>query len=124
MKYFQPHEFACKCGCGRGYNEMSAELLERLDEARERAGIPFVLSSAFRCPAHNRAVGGVSDSAHTKGMAVDIVCRNSQTRFAILKALLDAGFHRIELAPTWLHVDVDPDKTQDVAFYQPGGQYR
>ena len=41
----------------------------------------------------------------------------------MLAALMDAGFRRIELAPTWLHVDNDPDKPQDVAFYQHGGKY-
>ena len=28
-----------------------------------------------------------------------------------------------ELAPTWIHVDNDPDKPRDVAFYQHGGKY-
>ena len=40
-----------------------------------------------------------------------------------VRALLEAGFRRVELAPTWLHVDVDADKPHDVAFYQTGGKY-
>jgi len=124
MRHFQTQEFLCRCGCGQGLEHMDRELLDKLEEARQRAGIPFVLTSAFRCEAHNRAVGGVDDSAHTKGMAVDIRCRDSRSRFVMLRALMGAGFHRIELAPTWLHVDVDTDKTPDVAFYQPGGVYR
>ena len=123
MRYFQPSEFVCKCGCGGGASRMSSGLLDRLDAAREAAGIPFVINSGFRCPAHNRAVGGVPDSAHARGYAVDISCVNSHSRFVMLRALLDAGFRRIELAPTWLHVDCDPDKPQDVAFYQHGGKY-
>lgn len=124
MRYFKPSEFACKCGqCGGGFERMSPELLERLDAARALAGIPFVISSGFRCPAHNKAQGGVADSAHTRGYAADIQCRDSHSRFVIVKALLEAGFRRIELAPTWIHADCDPDKPQDVAFYQRGGQY-
>ena len=73
--------------------------------------------------AHNRKVGGVNASAHTRGYAVDIKCLNSHTRFQILQAALEAGFRRIELAPTWIHVDTDPDKPCDVAFYQSGGNY-
>ena len=50
-------------------------------------------------------------------------CVDSHSRFAMLQALLEAGFRRIELAPTWIHVDNDPDKPHDAAFYQHGGKY-
>ena len=60
-------------------------------------------------------------SAHTRGYAVDIRCVDSHSRFVMLQALLEAGFRRVELAPTWIHVDNDPDKPRDVAFYQHGG---
>lgn len=124
MRHFKPSEFTCKCGrCGGGFERVSPVLLDMLDSAREAAGIPFVISSGFRCPAHNKTVGGVADSAHTRGYAADIRCADSPTRFVLLRALLDAGFRRVELAPTWIHVDCDPDKPRDVAFYQRGGTY-
>ena len=94
-----------------------------LDEARALAGIPFSLSSAFRCAKHNKAVGGVADSAHTHGYAVDIKCTSSHYRFRIISALLEAGFRRIEAGPTWVHVDHDPAKPQDVIFYAAGRVY-
>ena len=59
LRHFSPVEFRCKCGCGAGMEKMDADLLQMLDEARDLAGIPFPLSSAYRCPKHNRAVGGV-----------------------------------------------------------------
>lgn len=123
MRYFQPHEFECRCGCGKGFADMDPRLLALLDAARDKAGLPMQLTSAFRCPAHNRAVGGVADSSHTKGMAVDIRCADSRSRFVLIPTLVAVGFRRIEAAPTWIHVDVDPDKPQDVLFYQPGGRY-
>lgn len=124
MRYFQSSEFACPCGCcDGGTGRMSPALLERLDAARDSAGLPFVINSGYRCPGHNRAVGGVADSAHTRGYAADIRCADSSTRFVLLRALLEVGFRRIELAPTWIHVDCDPDKPRDVAFYQKGGRY-
>lgn len=123
LRYFRRSEFVCKCGCGQGADRMDASLLSKLDAARADAGIPFSVASGFRCAAHNRAVGGVDGSAHTKGQAVDISCRNSSQRFAMVKALLAVGFTRIELAPSWLHVDVDASKPQNVAFYQTGGKY-
>lgn len=123
LRYFSPDEFRCKDGCGAGIEHMDPEVLRMLDEARKLAGIPFSLSSAYRCAKHNKSVGGVADSAHTRGYAVDIRCTDSHSRFVMLQALLEAGFRRIELAPTWIHVDNDPDKPRDVAFYQQGGKY-
>ena len=107
----------------RGHGEDGRRPAPELDEARDLAGIPFPLSSAYRCPKHNKAVGGVPTSAHTRGYAVDIRCVDSHSRFVMLQALLEAGFRRVELAPTWIHVDNDPDKPRDVAFYQHGGKY-
>ena len=123
LTHFLPSEFRCKCGCGAGMERMDSGFLMKLEEARELAGIPFVLSSAYRCPRHNRKVGGVEDSAHVRGYAADIRCVSSHDRFRLLAALMEAGFRRIELAPTWIHVDSDPEKPQDVAFYQSGGTY-
>lgn len=117
MRYFKPREFTCKCGCGRGFDEMDEKLLEMLDALREKSGIPLVISSAYRCPEHNKSVGGVIDSAHTKGKAVDIRCNDSKNRFKILKAAFEVGFRRIEPKSTWVHVDVDESKPQDVVFY-------
>ena len=62
LRHFSPVEFRCKCGCGAGMEKMDADLLQMLDEARDLAGIPFPLSSAYRCPKHNKAVGGVPTS--------------------------------------------------------------
>lgn len=123
LSHFSPSEFTCHCGCGAGMERMDSGFLMKLEEARKLAGIPFVLSSAYRCPKHNRAVGGVEDSAHVRGYAADIRCLSSHDRFRMLAALMEAGFRRIELAPTWIHVDSDPEKPQDVAFYQSGGTY-
>ena len=123
LRHFSPAEFACKCGCGSGMEKMDPTFLRMLDEARELAGIPFVLASAYRCPKHNRSVGGVEDSAHVRGHAADIRCTSSHERFRIVSALLEAGFRRIEAAPTWIHADNDPTKPQDVIFYASGRTY-
>ena len=125
LRHFSPAEFACKCGCGAGIEKMDPAFLTMLDEARDVAGIPFVLVSAYRCPKHNRApdVGGVEDSAHVRGHAADIRCTSSHERFRIVSALLEAGFRRIEAAPTWIHVDNAPTKPQDVIFSAAGRPY-
>lgn len=104
---FQEEEFRCPC-CGR--NEIKTELLDKLQAARSAAGVPFRITSGYRCPAHNRAVGGVPTSSHTAGYAADIAIPEGSTGFRILKALLTAGFQRIGIAGSFIHADIDPTK--------------
>ncbi len=71
-KYFDSSEFACK-HCGQLPRlGMDSRLLEVLDKLREKLGEPLVISSGYRCPTHNRNIGGASESYHTRGMAADI----------------------------------------------------
>lgn len=95
---------------------MDAGLLQHLDAARHMAGIPFVISSAYRCAKHNKAVGGVPGSAHTKGLAVDIAAQGSRQRFIIAQSLMARGLVRIGVASSFVHVDVDKGKDQQVMW--------
>lgn len=116
LTYFKESEF-------KDFSKMDTKLLEMLDQARGLAGVPFKINSSYRSPEYNKSVGGVANSSHTKGKAVDIACADSRARFLMLKSLIAVGFNRIELAPTWIHVDVDASKDSNVAFYQRGGRY-
>lgn len=112
--YFRPYEFRCRCGCGGGYADMDAPFLERLTIARWHAGVPFVLNSAFRCPAWNAHpdVRGEPDSAHLSGHAVDISATYGKLRFRVVSGLLAAGFTRMGIYPWGIHVDDDPTKPE------------
>ena len=116
MEHFKPYEFKCNCNCGKGYKEMTSAFLTKLDDARYYAGVPFVLTSAFRCPDHNKSVGGSVTSSHLTGDAVDIFCPSSSDRFEILQGLFIAGFKRIGVATTFLHVDMDFSKVQNCTW--------
>jgi len=96
-------------------NNMNKDFLFVLDEAREFAGIPFVINSAYRSPEHPLSIKNPS-SSHIKGLAVDIKATDSNTRFKIVKALMTVGFTRIGIADTFIHVDLDLDKTQNVIW--------
>lgn len=119
MKHFPNYEIECKCGCGA--NLISRELEFLLDLWREEAGIPIALSSACRCRNHNSSEGGKYDSAHiseegNRCEAVDASALDSRTRFKLLKAAISVGFHRIGIAKTFIHVDIDRTKDPQVTW--------
>lgn len=113
MRHFRIEEFACPC-CGRA--EMDPLFLRMLDRARDRAGFPWIVTSGFRCQAHNAAVGGVADSAHLKGLAADIACGDGFKRFMIVTFAHWAGFDRMGIGRGFVHIDADPDKTARVLW--------
>ena len=53
-------------------------LAEFLDQLREAWGSGIRVSSGYRCPQLNSAVGGVTNSAHQYGNAVDMVPVNGK----------------------------------------------
>jgi len=108
LKHFDLSEFDSPDQPGSG-EEMKMPFLRKLDAARSMAGTPFKITSGYRTQKHNDKVGGVVNSAHLRGWAADIAC-NTSNRYAILHALLDAGFNRIGIANTFIHVDCDPTK--------------
>ena len=58
----------------RAAQRMLTILVEQLlDPIRRRYGAPIIVTSGYRCPALNTAVGGVANSHHIVGCAADIV---------------------------------------------------
>jgi len=94
---------------------MDVDFLAKLDEAREFAGIPFIINSAYRSPTHPESIKNPT-SSHIKGLAVDIKAKDSTTRFKVIEALVSVGFTRLGIADTFIHVDWDFDKTQQVIW--------
>ena len=74
IKYFTREEFRCKCG-GKYCNGFPAEpqegMVRAIDQVRKHFGKAFTPNSGVRCPTHNANVGGVSNSRHLYGKAVD-----------------------------------------------------
>lgn len=112
--YFSQSEFECKCGCG--LNNVCNSLIDDLNTAREIATVPFVITSGSRCETHNKKVGGLRSSSHLKGLAADIKADNSPVRLKILQGLILAGFDRIGIHKTFIHVDVDRTNPSQVLW--------
>lgn len=83
------------------------QLWEALDKARKIANTPFIISSGYRTIEENKKAGGKPNSAHLRGLAVDINCDNFN-RGAILNGLLNCGTPLfIEDAVKHIHADID-----------------
>lgn len=61
-----------------------AEMLERI---RTTLNVPVVVTSGYRSPPVNRAVGGVTSSDHTQGHAADIVAPSFGSATAVARQL-------------------------------------
>lgn len=120
---FSKWEFACKCGCG--FNEIDPELADQVQRLRNLLWtttgkeIPITVTCGCRCPAHNAAIGGVQNSFHTQGLAVDITFSHINVlvggrivylanRFKILKI----GAIGVYPDRNFMHLDVRPQKRE------------
>ena len=115
MKYFKHEEFDSPDKPGSGLN-MHEVILYMLDAVRKQYGKPIKINSGYRTEARNKKIGGVLNSSHLRGLAVDISCSNSKDRFTLVNLLLKAGFKRIGIAGSFIHVDIDKTKSQNVIW--------
>jgi len=110
LKYFRYEEFDSPDLPNSGAANMDNNFLSMLDNARGIAGIPFKISSGFRTDNYNQSLSarGYSaspNSSHLKGEAADIVCKSSKDRWTIITALQEAGFRRLGISSSFIHVD-------------------
>lgn len=101
-EHFSAEEFRCRhCGAVK----TSCVMLEALEKLRRIIGDrPIVIVSGYRCPRHNKAVGGATRSRHVYGDAVDL-----PSRLATPEQARRAGFTGIGTRGPWaVHVDTRP----------------
>ena len=120
IEFFSIYEFDSPDYRGSG-KFMKESFVKKLDKARKIAGIPFKINSGYRTKAHNRKVGGVSNSTHLSGWAADIRVSSNKARRIILKALIEVGLdRRIGIGRNFIHVDDDPSKPDSYWTYYSG----
>ena len=106
-KYFTEDEMKCK-HCGKlPETSLFDQMLTMLDEAREVAGIPFFITSGYRCPEHDQAIGGEGNHPIA---AVDILADSGSDAWEIMRGLFWAEFKRIGVSrkKKMIHADIVP----------------
>lgn len=98
----------------------------RMEEVRTQLGDRVItVSSGYRSPALNRAVGGARRSAHLTGHAVDFNCYGFGKPKAVCRVLAASSlaFDQLIEEGTWVHLSFDPRMRRQVLTKRPGGGY-
>lgn len=109
-QFFNSREMECKCSRPECVEQrIDVELIDRLDKLRQAAQSPVYVHSAYRCEAHNVAIGGAPKSQHVLGRAVDI-STSRQTPIELREKIAKHLFKAIGTAKNFLHLDLREDK--------------
>ncbi|MCM1528506.1 MAG: D-Ala-D-Ala carboxypeptidase family metallohydrolase [Alistipes sp.] len=134
-EHFGVGEMRCKCG-GTHDTKLDTALIEKLEKLRAALNCSkIIVNSGYRCPTHDKNVGGSGSGQHTKGTAADIVCYNGNGGIISAKvvccAAQDIGFTgiaNIDSSYTATHVDVRSgkwfgDETKGTSYNIPEGDF-
>lgn len=113
LKHFVYEELMCPC-CKR--IKTTIPFLATLNEIRARYGKPMRVASGYRCPKRNEEVGGAPNSAHLKGVALDVEIVNSSDRYWFVHTLIRCDVRRIGISETFIHFDLDFDLPPEVIW--------
>ncbi|MCM8782395.1 MAG: D-Ala-D-Ala carboxypeptidase family metallohydrolase [Candidatus Omnitrophica bacterium] len=85
-------------------------LFDIFDSLREKWGKPILISSGYRCQAHNAKIGGAPLSIHLFGLALDLMFKNIEERIKF-QALVEKEYPELRRGtykdrPHILHIDV------------------
>ena len=93
------------------------QLAQALEEVRARLGQPITVTSGYRCPELNAAVGGAATSAHVFGFAADLICPRFGSPLTVARAIstmpgfrYDQVIHEFGTPDGggWTHLSIDP----------------
>ena len=110
---FNRVEFACKCGCGK--DDIKDALAVKVQAIRDLVKRPIRGNSGIRCDKHNANTKAKPTSIHIDEWAADHGYAESAERYEQIEAAVKV-FNRIGIAKTFIHVDVDPNKSPRVVW--------
>lgn len=104
-KYFSLNE---KTGLNHTIADLVTTFVDKMDIGRGFSGIPWIITSGYRTIQENINVGGVSGSTHILRVGADILADTDSKKFAIVSGAIKAGFNRIGIYDSHIHIDSGP----------------
>ncbi|MFA5208450.1 MAG: D-Ala-D-Ala carboxypeptidase family metallohydrolase [Candidatus Paceibacterota bacterium] len=116
-KNFTLNEFACKDGSKT--LTIDYELIEKLQQLRDKVNKPVNITSGYRSVAYNKKCGGIATSNHLLGKAADIKI-SRMTPLEVAKLADTFGFLGIGVYPTFTHVDTQGSTNGRKIYWKQG----
>ena len=108
-KNFTVSEFACHGNSCCSTVKIDSKLVTYLQQIRDHFGKSVNISSGYRCAKHNKTVGGVTGSYHSKGMAADIVVKDvapaEVAKYAESIGIKGIGLYETRKDGYFVHID-------------------
>lgn len=118
-KNFSLNEFESRDGfpMSKEITDNIIELANNLQVIRDYIGQPIFINSAYRSVAHNKRIGGVSNSQHVLGKASDITVKNISPKrlYRIINRLIKKGLIKqggLGLYRGFVHYDIRGTKAR------------
>ena len=100
---------------------------EVLQPIRNKYGRAITVTSGYRCPKLNSAIGGVKNSQHMSGCAADIKCTatSKAVLFNIIKEMIKKEEIKVgqliweygtKKEPNWIHVSLPYSKVNQILY--------
>lgn len=113
-RYWKREEFRCRCGdhhapyCDGYPAEPQRKLVELADQVRAHFGKPGISSSGLRCARHNRDCGGVANSRHLTGRALDfrILDTSAEVTLGYVRSLPGVRY-AYAIDSQFVHMDIE-----------------
>lgn len=87
-------------------------------------GAPILISSGYRSPTLNKAVGGVATSDHANGLAADFIVKGYAVQQAAEKiAASGIRFDQLIKEPGWVHLGIGKQMRREVLTLVGPGRY-
>lgn len=99
-------------------------LCSTLEEIRDLLGVPILITSGYRSPKLNAAIGGAKNSQHVEGLAADFIAPSYGSPWIVAKAIATSGIRFdqcIYEMGRWVHISVsETPRCQVLSCLSPG----
>lgn len=116
---FGSREFDCHGNGCCSQTLINPQLVKYVQQIRDHFNKPITVTSGYRCPIHNRNVGGATGSRHSRGDAADIVVQDISSRevakYAESIGIKGIGLYETQKDGYFTHID-----TRDVKSFWYG----